>query len=130
MGMIPSHVSGRAYPRCISAKRCVQAFAHYHERCSAATGDGGSELVADRRGCAAAILLVKKITRGVVLFSEMNPREAMPKLLPVYEAGPIKLHELVTQKYKLDDIERELIEQQRSTLSTPNCGGAIPCRRE
>jgi S-(hydroxymethyl)glutathione dehydrogenase/alcohol dehydrogenase len=42
------------------------------------------------------------------LYGEMNPREAMPKLLSMYEAGLIKLDELVTQKYKLDDINEAM----------------------
>lgn len=37
-----------------------------------------------------------------------EPREAMPKLLAMYEAGLIKLDELVTQKYKLDDINEAM----------------------
>jgi S-(hydroxymethyl)glutathione dehydrogenase/alcohol dehydrogenase len=44
-----------------------------------------------------------KTVKGV-LYGEMNPREAMPRLLSMYEAGSLKLDELVTQKYKLDDI--------------------------
>lgn len=44
-----------------------------------------------------------KTLKGV-LYGEMNPRDAMPKLLSMYEAGTIKLDELVTQKYKLDDV--------------------------
>ncbi|ETZ36871.1 alcohol dehydrogenase B domain protein [Mycobacterium intracellulare MIN_061107_1834] len=43
-----------------------------------------------------------------MLYGEMNPREAMPKLLAMYEAGLIKLDELVTQKYKLDDINEAM----------------------
>ncbi|WP_137147731.1 NDMA-dependent alcohol dehydrogenase [Mycolicibacterium sp. CR10] len=44
-----------------------------------------------------------KTLKGV-LYGEMNPRDAMPKLLSMYEAGIIKLDELVTRKYPLDDI--------------------------
>jgi Zn-dependent alcohol dehydrogenase len=43
-----------------------------------------------------------------VLYGEMNPREAMPKLLSMYEAGLLKLDELITQKYKLDDINEAM----------------------
>jgi S-(hydroxymethyl)glutathione dehydrogenase/alcohol dehydrogenase len=43
-----------------------------------------------------------------VLYGEMNPREAMPKLLSMYEAGLIKLDELITQRYKLDDINEAM----------------------
>ena len=44
-----------------------------------------------------------KTLKGV-LYGEMNPREAMPKLLSMYEAGKLRLDELITQRYKLDDI--------------------------
>ncbi|KUI05056.1 alcohol dehydrogenase [Mycolicibacterium acapulense] len=48
-----------------------------------------------------------KTLKGV-LYGEMNPREAMPRLLSMYEAGAIKLDELITQKYKLDDINEAM----------------------
>ncbi|OBH94803.1 NDMA-dependent alcohol dehydrogenase [Mycobacterium sp. E2733] len=48
-----------------------------------------------------------KTVKGV-LYGEMNPREAMPKLLSMYEAGLIKLDELITQRYKLDDINEAM----------------------
>jgi len=38
------------------------------------------------------------------LYGELNPREAIPRLLSMYEAGSYKLDELITQRYKLDDI--------------------------
>lgn len=48
-----------------------------------------------------------KTLKGV-LYGQMNPREAMPRLLSMYEAGTIKLDELVTQKYKLGDINEAM----------------------
>ncbi len=42
------------------------------------------------------------------LYGGMNPRDAMPKLLSMYEAGTIKLDELVTRRYKLDDINEAM----------------------
>ena len=48
-----------------------------------------------------------KTLKGV-LYGEMNPRDAMPMLLSMYEAGTIKLDELVTQKYKLDEINEAM----------------------
>ena len=48
-----------------------------------------------------------KTLKGV-LYGEMNPRDAMPRLLSMYEAGTIKLDELVTQRYKLDDINEAM----------------------
>jgi NDMA-dependent alcohol dehydrogenase len=44
-----------------------------------------------------------KTLKGV-LYGEMNPREAMPRLLSMYEAGDLKLDELITRRYALDDI--------------------------
>ncbi|ORV16621.1 NDMA-dependent alcohol dehydrogenase [Mycobacterium celatum] len=38
------------------------------------------------------------------LYGEMNPRAGMPMLLSMYEAGTLKLDELITRRYKLDDI--------------------------
>lgn len=48
-----------------------------------------------------------KTLKGV-LYGEMNPREAMPRLLSMYEAGTLKLDELVTQRYKLDQINEAM----------------------
>lgn len=61
-----------------------------------------------------------KTLKGV-LYGEMNPRDAMPKLLSMYEAGIIKLDELVTQKYKLDDIN----EAMRDLRAGNNVRGVI-----
>jgi NDMA-dependent alcohol dehydrogenase len=44
-----------------------------------------------------------KTLKGV-LYGELNPREAMPRLLSMYEAGTLKLDELITRRYPLDDI--------------------------
>lgn len=61
-----------------------------------------------------------KTLKGV-LYGEMNPREAMPRLLSMYEAGAIKLDELITQKYKLDDIN----EAMRDLRAGSNIRGVI-----
>jgi len=61
-----------------------------------------------------------KTLKGV-LYGEMNPRDAMPMLLSMYEAGTIKLDELVTQKYKLDDIN----EAMRDLRAGRNIRGVI-----
>lgn len=37
-------------------------------------------------------------------YGEMNPRESMPMLLSMYQAGALKLDELVTRRYRLDQI--------------------------
>ncbi len=61
-----------------------------------------------------------KTLKGV-LYGEMNPREAMPRLLSMYEAGSLKLDELVTQKYKLDEIN----EAMRDLRAGKNIRGVI-----
>lgn len=61
-----------------------------------------------------------KTLKGV-LYGEMNPREAMPRLLSMYEAGNLKLDELVTRKYKLDDIN----EAMRDLRAGNNIRGVI-----
>jgi S-(hydroxymethyl)glutathione dehydrogenase/alcohol dehydrogenase len=61
-----------------------------------------------------------KTLKGV-LYGEMNPRDAMPKLLSMYEAGTLKLDELITQRYKLDDIN----EAMRDLRAGRNIRGVI-----
>ena len=61
-----------------------------------------------------------KTLKGV-LYGGMNPRDAMPKLLSMYEAGTIKLDELVTRTYKLDDIN----EAMRDLRAGDNIRGVI-----
>lgn len=38
------------------------------------------------------------------LYGQMNPRASMPLLLSTCEAGDLKLDELITSRYKLDEI--------------------------
>lgn len=38
------------------------------------------------------------------LYGEMNARASMPMLLSMYEAGQLKLDELITRRYRLDEI--------------------------
>jgi S-(hydroxymethyl)glutathione dehydrogenase/alcohol dehydrogenase len=38
------------------------------------------------------------------LYGGMNPRASMPMLLSMYESGLLKLDELITRRYQLDDI--------------------------
>lgn len=61
-----------------------------------------------------------KTLKGV-LYGEMNPREAMPRLLSMYEAGALRLDELITQRYKLDDIN----EAMRDLRAGRNIRGVI-----
>ncbi|MGR6520243.1 NDMA-dependent alcohol dehydrogenase (plasmid) [Rhodococcus erythropolis] len=49
------------------------------------------------------IVLYQKRIQGA-LFGMKSPREAMPKLLDMYRAGTLKLDELVTKTYTLDQI--------------------------
>lgn len=48
-----------------------------------------------------------KTLRGS-LYGQMNPRASMPMLLSMYEAGTLKLDELITGRYKLDDINEAI----------------------
>jgi Zn-dependent alcohol dehydrogenase len=48
-----------------------------------------------------------------VLFGGMNPRTSVPMLLSMYQAGALKLDELVTRRYRLDQIN-EAFDAMRS----------------
>jgi NDMA-dependent alcohol dehydrogenase len=48
-----------------------------------------------------------KHLRGA-LYGGMNPRASMPMLLSMYQAGVLKLDELVTRRYRLDDINQAI----------------------
>ncbi|MEU1984462.1 NDMA-dependent alcohol dehydrogenase [Nocardia sp. NPDC019395] len=52
---------------------------------------------------ASHLAMMQKTIRGA-LFGMKSPREAMPLLLEMYRAGKIKLDELVTKTYSLDQI--------------------------
>ena len=40
------------------------------------------------------------------IFGNANPRRDIPRLLRLYDEGKLKLDELVTNTYKLDDINQ------------------------
>jgi S-(hydroxymethyl)glutathione dehydrogenase/alcohol dehydrogenase len=40
----------------------------------------------------------------------MNPRTSVPKLLSMYQAGMVKLDELVTRHYELDQINAAFVD--------------------
>ncbi|BBZ38835.1 NDMA-dependent alcohol dehydrogenase [Mycobacterium conspicuum] len=42
------------------------------------------------------------------IFGEMNPRASMPMLLSMYQAGALKLDELVTRRYRLEQINEAI----------------------
>lgn len=48
------------------------------------------------------VLMEKRVVGS--LFGTANPRLHIPKLLGLYRSGHLKLDELATQTYKLDDI--------------------------
>jgi len=48
-----------------------------------------------------------KQLKGTV-FGEMNPRASMPMLLSMYQAGALKLDELVTRRYRLEQINEAI----------------------
>jgi S-(hydroxymethyl)glutathione dehydrogenase / alcohol dehydrogenase len=47
--------------------------------------------------------MLNKEIKGTI-FGSLNPRESIPRLLSMYRAGSLKLDELVTRRYRLDDI--------------------------
>jgi NDMA-dependent alcohol dehydrogenase len=53
----------------------------------------------------AEMTLFQKQLRGS-LFGECNPRADIPRLLNLYEAGLLKLDEMVTTEYRLEDINQ------------------------
>ncbi|BBZ15611.1 NDMA-dependent alcohol dehydrogenase [Mycobacterium branderi] len=49
------------------------------------------------------LVLWNKELKGTV-FGSMNPRIAIPELLALYESGKLKIDELITRRYSLDEI--------------------------
>lgn len=49
------------------------------------------------------LALFEKQVRGS-LFGSSNPRTDIPKMLDLYESGQLKLDELITREYSLEDI--------------------------
>ena len=54
---------------------------------------------------AISVALFQKRIQGV-LYGMGSPRDAMPELLNLYSAGRLKLDELITKRYTLDDINQ------------------------
>jgi len=53
----------------------------------------------------ALMTLFQKTVKGT-LFGASNPMRDITKMLDLYQAGQIKLDELVTKQYKLDEINQ------------------------
>jgi len=69
-------------------------------------GDLGVPVDHCRRGASAAeFTLFQKELKGNV-FGGANPRADIPKLLDLYRNGLLKLDELVTTTYKLEDVNQ------------------------
>ena len=51
------------------------------------------------------LTLFQKQVRGSI-FGSANPRSDIPKLLGLYQEGQLKLDELVTRTYKLEDVNQ------------------------
>lgn len=58
------------------------------------------------------VVTYSKQLRGA-LYGCLNPRTAVPRLLDLYRSGELKLDELVTREYRLDDIN-DAIDDMRS----------------
>jgi Zn-dependent alcohol dehydrogenase len=55
------------------------------------------------------MVLSAKQLKGV-LYGGMNPRTSVPMLLSMYRAGVVKLDELVTRHYTLDEINKAFVD--------------------
>ena len=51
------------------------------------------------------LTMYEKQVRGS-LFASLNPRHDIPRMLDLYRAGQLKLDELITREYTLDDINQ------------------------
>ncbi len=49
--------------------------------------------------------MMNKEIKGTI-FGSMNPREAIPRLLSMYREGVIKVDELITRRYPLEEINQ------------------------
>ena len=54
---------------------------------------------------AAQLAMYQKTIKGCI-FGQFNPQYDVPRLLGLYEAGTLKLDELVTREYKLEDVNQ------------------------
>jgi S-(hydroxymethyl)glutathione dehydrogenase/alcohol dehydrogenase len=61
-----------------------------------------------------------KEVKGTI-FGSLNPRADIPKLLDMYRVGDLKLDELITKRYTLDDIN----EGYRAMREGENIRGVI-----
>jgi S-(hydroxymethyl)glutathione dehydrogenase/alcohol dehydrogenase len=55
------------------------------------------------------------------IFGSLNPRADIPRLLGLYREGQLKLDELITKRYKLEDIN----EGYRAMRSGENIRGIL-----
>ena len=46
-------------------------------------------------------------TKAAVVFGDCNPTTDIPKILGLYQAGDIKLDEIITRTYTLDQVLNE-----------------------
>jgi hypothetical protein len=60
----------------------------------------------DRFGCAGAVLTKWEKTIKGSMCGSLNPQYDIVKLLRLYDAGKLKLDELVTRHYRLEDINQ------------------------
>ena len=54
---------------------------------------------------AAQLAMFQKTVKGCI-FGQFNPQYDVPKLLGLYESGLLKLDELITREYKLEDVNQ------------------------
>lgn len=54
---------------------------------------------------AAQLAMYQKTVKGCI-FGQFNPQYDVPKLLGLYQAGQLKLDELITREYSLDEVNQ------------------------
>jgi len=52
-----------------------------------------------------SLIFLEKVVRGS-LFGSGNPRHDIPKMVGLYRSGQLKLDELITRRYKLEEINQ------------------------
>jgi S-(hydroxymethyl)glutathione dehydrogenase/alcohol dehydrogenase len=84
---------------------------HMIDPCLSLTGKGGTLVVTgvaplvedDAKVNQMMLSMMNKEIKGTI-FGSLNPREAIPRLLTMYREGILRLDELVTRRYTLDEI--------------------------
>ena len=64
---------------------------------------------------AAQLAMYQKTVKGCI-FGQFNPQYDVPRLLGLYQAGKLRLDELVTREYRLEDVNQGYLDLQAGEL--------------